>query len=148
MKVPTYFPSVSASGQTLTFGGAMADVTGITQNVQAGGTYEFEIYLTWQAAATTTNLNLGMVAPSATYMYYKVEIQTAASGAGNNWQILGSGITTGTLGSPTATTNFAIIIRGIVQVGTTGGALKLQAKSQTANATIQSGGAYNLRQTA
>lgn len=148
MPLPYYFPPVAASGQTLTASATMSDVTGLTQNVQAGGTYEFEIYLIWQAAGTTSNLNLSMVAPSIVNMFYKVEIQTAASGAGNNWQILGNSIITGTLGSPTATTNFAIIIRGMVQVGATGGALKLQARSQTANSTIQSGGAYNLRQTA
>lgn len=121
---------------------ALADITELVASVQANSLYMIEAYVTFQSAATTTGLNLGVIGPSDSRFMGEIVVpltSTAAAtqlrtvfpnaaGAVNRGNVLGTGVTA-------ANSNHTAFVRGILKT-TSAGTLQLQAASEVASSAV------------
>lgn len=125
-----------------------ADVTGMALTVTSGVTYEFEAYLIWQSAATTTGPGFSVNGPTNTLLDYVVEYQTNANATAGTLSARHdtaydamAALTTTTA----ATTSYVARIRGVL-TPSANGTLAVRLRSSNATAvTIKAGSYLKLR---
>lgn len=132
---------------------SLADVSGLAMNMAANGVYQIECEVTFQSAAATTGLNLGLSTPSGARNMVEIVVPidsnasatalrtifpngATATNAGN---VIGTGVTA-------ANTNQTARISGIVRNGATAGPCHIQFASEVAGSavTIQAGSCFSL----
>jgi hypothetical protein len=116
---------------------SFSNVTGLAFDVEANATYEVEVVLTMQSAATTTGISLAFTVPTlggavGTFFHQLANTGTLTAGS----QITGGAAAGITSGVPAATTNLPIFGKWIVTTGSNSGTVQLQAKSEVASSAV------------
>jgi hypothetical protein len=123
--------AVDVSNSTVT----MANVSGMSFIALPNTTYIVDIVGTFQSAAVTTGIALALAIPSGNVSgqaFHPVSVT-----ASNSNEQIASGATTGaTTGVRAAATNVPITASYIVAIGTTGGAVQLQFRSEIAASAV------------
>jgi hypothetical protein len=123
--------SADVSNSTVT----LSDVTGLQFTAVANATYLVELTGTFQTAATTTGIAVALSIPSGTVSGQALHPISAT--ASNSVEQVATAATSGaTTGVRAATTNVPLWGRWIVAVGATGGAVKLQFRSEVAASAV------------
>jgi hypothetical protein len=151
MPAPYTFAAVT-NGGTLTTGTAPAtpaNVPNLTVNVVAGATYEFQVFIPWQATSTSGTIKSCMGGTcTASMAVYSTNLNIGVDGNGSTWTQ--SGLTLGataraSAAATAATTTFWLVIRGRIVV-TASGTLTAQVGSGAGVINVQSGGHMTLQQ--
>lgn len=113
----------------------LADVTGLSFTAVANTTYLVELTGTCQSGATTTGIALALTIPSGSISGFALHpISTTTT---NSVEQIASAATSGaTTGFRAAATNVPVRGRWIVAVGTTGGIVKVQFRSEIAASAV------------
>ena len=113
----------------------LAPVTGLSFTVIANTTYLVEVVGTFTSAATTTGIALALDIPSGTIAGQVVHPTTATS-LGGTEQIADAATTGATTGVRAANANVPIRASFIVAIGTTGGTVQQQFRSEIAASAV------------
>lgn len=118
----------------------IADVTGLSFGVVSGVTYEFEFFIVYTAAATTTGSRWSINGPSTTFLHYQADYslsttsQTTIRGSSSYDSPAASNTTSASTGSNTA------LIKGIVKPSANGTIVARFASEVSNSAIIAKGG--------
>lgn len=140
--------STQASSST-----TLADVTQLALAMVANGVYKIDCFVTFQSAATTTGLNLGIVTPSGCRNMVEIVVPITSNAASSQLRTifpnaaiaanLGNVIGTGV---QAITSNHTARISGIIANGATAGNCQIQFATEVASSaiTLQIGSELNL----
>jgi hypothetical protein len=151
MPDPYVFPAVT-NGGTLTTGTAPAtpaNVPNLTVSVVAGATYEFQVFIPWQATTTSGTVKSCMGGTcTASMAVYVTGVNIGVDGNASTW--VQSGLTLGataraSVAATAASTTYWLAIRGRIVV-TGSGTLTAQVGSGAGVINVQAGGHMTLQQ--
>lgn len=107
--------------------------------VSAATDYEFEFFIPFSSAATTTGIVLGVSCPaSPTWISYIVETPIAADGAGGQFQGWGTSSADMVIGTGVQATGTVYLanIRGVLRNGANAGAVKVVFRSEVSASAV------------
>lgn len=113
----------------------LAAVTGLSFNTTANTTYLIDVVGAFTAAVATTGVALALDIPSGSVIGQAVS-NTSSTSLGGTEQIADSSTTGATTGVRAANTNTPINARFVVAIGTTGGTVQLQFRSEIAASAV------------
>ena len=132
----------------------LSNINELVLPVEANSIYEIDAFITFQSAATTTGLGIGVLTPSLSKNFIEIVIpitSTAAASqlrtifpnavvAGNNTSITGTGVTA-------ANSNHTARISGLIKTNSINGNCQLQFKSEVSGSavTLQIGSIMTLK---
>jgi chemotaxis response regulator CheB len=113
----------------------LAPVTGLNFSAAANTTYLVELVGAFQSAASTTGIALALDIPSGAVAGQLIH-NVSATGLGGTEQSADNATTGATTGVRAAASNVTITARWIVAIGSTGGTVQLQFRSEVAASAV------------
>lgn len=114
---------------------SLAAVTGLSFTAAANTTYLVEVVGAFQSAATTTGIAVALDIPSGSVVG-QILANTSATALGATEQIADNATTGATSGVRAINANIPFTARFVVAVGSTGGAVQLQFRSEIAASVV------------
>lgn len=113
----------------------LAPVTGLAFTAAANTTYLVDLIGAFTSAATTTGIALALDIPSGAVAGQLIH-NVSATGLGGTEQIVDNATTGATTGVRAAASNVTITARWIVSIGSAGGTVQLQFRSEVAASAV------------
>ena len=121
----------------------LANVTQLVLPLEANAVYRIECFVTFQSAATTTGLNLGIATPAGSRNLVEIVVPITSTAAASQLRTTFPSAAVATnLGNVTGTgvtainSNHTAKISGIIQVGATAGNCQIMFASEVASSAI------------
>lgn len=114
----------------------LANITGLSMPVQAGGTYRFSAYGAWSGSLTTTTLGLFLTFPaSPTLLNYRMSMANAAGGGQVQLNYSETGTAAASSAAAVINTRYPWEIIGCIRPSVSG-TIQVQAKNPAASGTL------------